>query len=99
MTQKKYDLIQEKDLEKMTEILKAIAHPIRLQIVNILVRGECQVKELVNTLGERESNISQQLRKLKFANILKSRKDVNKVYYSLANDSIKKIIASIIAEI
>ncbi|MFC1693083.1 ArsR/SmtB family transcription factor [Candidatus Latescibacterota bacterium] len=82
----------------MVRILKAVAHPLRLQIVYILLNRECQVGELVKVLGSKQSITSQELSILRFSGILKSRRDGNKVYYFIANDSIKNIIASIIAE-
>ena len=93
------ELIHVDRLEKMTKILKAIAHHERLQIVNILLNGECQVGKMVITFGIRQSHISQHLSILKFSGIVKPRRDGNKVYYLLANDNIKRIMESIIAEI
>lgn len=43
----KSDLIQQDKLEKMVVVLKAVAHPMRLQIVNILMNGEKSVGNLV----------------------------------------------------
>ena len=93
------ELIQEDTLEKMAETLKAIAHPVRLQIVNILMNGERSVGELVRTLGTKQSLTSQQLSILKSRGVLKSRRNGNVVFYSLHNDGIKNIMASILAEI
>ena len=92
------DLIHKNKLDKMVEIIKVIAHHDRLQIVNILLNDECQVNELVSILGRLQSHTSQQLKILKFAGVLKSRRDGNKTYYTLANKSIKRIVASIIEE-
>ena len=93
------ELIQEDTLEKMAETLKAIAHPVRLQIVNILMNGERSVGELVRTLGTKQSLTSQQLSILKSRGVLKSRRNGNVVFYSLENNGIKNIMASILAEI
>jgi len=93
------DLIGEDTLEKMAETLKAIAHPVRLQIVNILMSGERSVGELVRTLGTKQSLTSQQLSILKSRGVLKSRRNGNVVFYSLQNNGIKNIMASILAEI
>ena len=93
------ELKPEDRLEKMAQILKAIAHHDRLQIVNILLNGVCCTVELENILGKTQSHTSQQLIKLKLAGIVKSRRDGQKVYYSLANDSIKRIVKSILGEI
>ena len=99
MSNSSTELIAEDTIEKAVILLKAVENPIRLQIVYVHMSGECQVGEMANTLGTRQSLTSQHLSILKFAGVLKSRRDSNKVYYSLANDSIKKIVKSIIAGI
>ncbi len=91
--------VTEDTLDKAAALLKALAHHDRLQIVNVLINGECKVGELVKLLGTIQSQTSHQLTILKLAGVLKSRRDDNKVYYSLANDSIKKIVKLIIADI
>ncbi|MBN1293693.1 MAG: winged helix-turn-helix transcriptional regulator [Candidatus Latescibacteria bacterium] len=93
------ELIREDDLEKMSETLKAVAHPVRLQIVNILMNGERSVGELVRTLGTKQSLTSQQLSILKSRGVLKSRRNGNVVFYSLENSGVKNIMASILAEL
>lgn len=99
MSKSSYDLIPDETLEKMAETLKAVAHPIRLQIVNILMNGERSVGDLVRKLGTKQSLTSQQLSILKSRGVLKSRRNGNVVYYSLKNSGIKNIVVSIIAEI
>jgi DNA-binding transcriptional ArsR family regulator len=93
------ELIKDDTLERMAETLKAIAHPVRLQIVNILMTGERSVGDLVRTLGTKQSLTSQQLSILKSRGVLKSRRNGNVVFYSLQNNGIKNIMASILAEI
>ena len=92
------DLIPEGILEKKAEMLKALAHHNRLQIVNILMNGELSVGDLVKKLGTKQSLTSQQLSILKLRGILKSRRNGNVVYYSLENNGIKNIITSILTE-
>ena len=99
MTITKYDLIQEKDLEKMADTLKALAHPIRLQIVNVLMKGERSVGNIVNLLGTKQSLTSQQLSILKSRRLLKSRRDGNVVYYFIENKSIRNIMTAVLKEI
>lgn len=89
-------LIRENTLEKAVEILKTLGHNDRLQIANILLTKECHVGELVNTLGTLQSQTSQQLGILKVHGVAKSRRDGNKVFYSLASDSIREIVKSIV---
>ncbi len=99
MAHSSFKLIPEDTLEKAVVLLKAVAHNDRLQIVNILMKGENCVGELEKLLGKIQSHTSQQLSILKLTGVLKSRRDGNKTYYSLANDSTKRIVKSIIAGI
>ncbi len=71
-------LVTKDSFERAITILKALAHPDRLQIVNILINGECPVGELAKVLCTRQSHTSQQLSILKYAGVLKSRRDSNK---------------------
>ena len=99
MARSSSELIPEETLDRATEIFKAIGHHIRLQIVNILISGEFSVKQLVDKLDILQPHVSTQLDILRWQGIVKSRRDGNKIYYSLANDSIKRIVELIIAEI
>ena len=82
----------------MAETLKAVAHPIRLQIVNILMNGEQSVGELVKQLGTKQSLTSQQLSILKSRGVLRSRRNGNVVFYALEHTGIKNIVSAIITE-
>ena len=99
MARTKSDLIRENELEKMSEMLKAIAHPTRLQIVNVLMKGERSVGDLVKTLATKQSVMSQNLRILKFGEILKARRNGNVVFYSFVNKSFRNITVSILKEL
>ena len=98
MTRHSSNLIDEQNLEKIVEILKAVAHPVRLQIVNILIQGERSVGELIRILGTKQSLTSQQLTTLKLTGILKSRRDGNRVFYAIADKRMKKIMESVVQE-
>ncbi|MFC1541998.1 ArsR/SmtB family transcription factor [Candidatus Latescibacterota bacterium] len=89
-------LIKESTLEKKVEMLKAIANPTRLQIVNILMNGEISVTELSKQLGKKQSMTSMHLSILKSRDIVRSQRDGNSVYYSLNNNDISKIIVAIV---
>ena len=74
-------------------ILKALAHPARLQILEILrTDGESCVCHLENILGQRQSYISQQLSRLREAGLVVDRRDGLNVFYSLADDSIIRLL-------
>ena len=92
-------LITKRKLERAVVVLKAVAHPIRLQIVNILLKGELSVGDLIKKMGTKQSLTSQQLTNLKLSGILKSKRSGNRVYYSLANKTIINIMEAIIKEL
>ncbi|HYH03588.1 MAG TPA: metalloregulator ArsR/SmtB family transcription factor [Bacillota bacterium] len=64
-------------------IFKALAHTLRLAIVDELQKGECCVQDLVQRLGCEQSNLSRHLAVLKRAGIVDCEKKGLFVYYSL----------------
>ncbi len=72
--------------------LKALAHESRLHILCKLADGEKHVGELEEALDIRQSTVSQQLARLRFEGLVTARRDGKLVFYSLANDDVRKII-------
>jgi DNA-binding transcriptional ArsR family regulator len=80
-------------LEHAAETLKAVAHPVRLRIVDLLGRaGEMNVGELVEALDAKPPITSQQLGLMKDRGIVACRRDGNKVYYRLANPNLMRVL-------
>ena len=65
------------------DFFKALAHPLRIQILELLCEGEKNVNEIQSILGSEGSAVSQQLMVLRSKNIVVGKKDGNKVLYSL----------------
>jgi len=65
---------------------RALAHPARLQILDMLRGGEVCVCHMEAALQKRQAYISQQLMTLRDAGLVESRKDGLKVYYRLVDD-------------
>lgn len=63
---------------------KALGHPVRLQILDLLRGGEVCVCHLEASLGRRQAYISQQLMVLRDAGLVEARKEGLQVYYRLA---------------
>ena len=78
--------------EKVSEILKALAHSARLRIVSGLLKDECNVAQIQKALGLPQSTISQHLRVLKNAGIIKGRREGNKTCYRVIDVRVKKIV-------
>ena len=83
----------EKDLaEHAAEVLKAVAHPVRLQIVELLAAKEMCVGDIAKALGEKQSITSQQLNMMKDKGVLTCRRDGSKVYYQVKNTNIINLL-------
>lgn len=78
--------------EMEADLFKALAHPIRVEILNLLAEERLCVCEIYEELGQSQSNISQHLNKLKQNKLVTSKKDGLQVYYSLQNKKIVKVI-------
>lgn len=81
------------------DYFKALAHPVRLQILTLLRQGEACVCHLEAILHKRQAYISQQLAVLREAGLLSERKDGLFVYYSLADGNVEKILDSSLASV
>jgi DNA-binding transcriptional ArsR family regulator len=69
--------------EKQAEIAKAIAHPLRIAIVNFLKDGEQCVCDIAEYVGSERSNVSRHLSVMVNAGLLEYRKEGLKVIYKL----------------
>ena len=72
------------------DILKAMAHPVRILIVDVLQRGDRCVCELNKLARINQSNVSRHLAILKKAGILSDRRLGMKVFYHLETPCILK---------
>lgn len=69
--------------EKQAEIAKAIAHPLRIAVVDFLKDGEQCVCDIAEYVGSERSNVSRHLSVMVNAGILEYRKEGLKVIYKL----------------
>ena len=74
------------------EFFKALAHPIRIRILDCLRAGEKGVNELSETLQIEQANVSQQLAILRVRNIVVGRKCGSNVYYSVSDRTLFKLL-------
>jgi len=65
------------------EFFKALAHPVRIRILEVLVRGERSVQELQDALGLEQPIVSQHLAMLRAKNIVAARKQGTTVWYTV----------------
>lgn len=81
--------------EQFARIGKAMAHPARLELLDLLAQGERSVDELAEAAGMRMGNTSAQLQQLRNARLVATRKDGTRVYYRLADDDVTAFTATL----
>lgn len=92
----------EKDYKKYNEaaeLLKVLAHPVRLCIVRgLLNKGSCNVTYMQNCLDVPQSTVSQHLQKLRAAGIIEGERNGLEINYKVTNPKIEKIIEALLEE-
>jgi ArsR family transcriptional regulator len=78
-------------LEREAQFLQALAHPIRLQILDFLSDEEKCVCEIEPHIDLDQSTISRHLQILKRAGVLASRKDGVRVFYQVRDPRVLKL--------
>ena len=73
------------------ELLKVFGDSTRIRIIFVLCRGELCVRDIANRLEMTQSAISHQLRVLKQARLVSTRRDGKTIFYSLCDDHVKTI--------
>lgn len=81
------------DYERNSQVLKALSHPVRLKILEVLSDNECCVTDVSNALNIPQSISSHHLTILKTNGIVHSHKQGARAYYSIKNDLAKGIIS------
>ena len=74
------------------EFFRALAHPLRISILDALREGELTVNEISQRFAVEPANASQQLAVLRNRNIVVTRKEGTNVYYSVSDKSIFKLL-------
>ena len=74
------------------QFFRALAHPVRIKILEILVRGERTVQELQEALGLEQPIVSQQLAVLRNQNIVRGQKDGLSVRYALRDPLVEDLL-------
>jgi len=76
----------------LADMLKALAHPIRLRIVAVLCEGDQHVNAIAERLGCKQAIISQQLRILRMRRLVEVARRNGHAYYRLAEPRLNEMI-------
>jgi ArsR family transcriptional regulator len=74
------------------DFFKALAHPLRISILDALREGELTVNEISQRFAVEPANASQQLAVLRNKNILTARKEGSNVYYSVTDPAVFELL-------
>ncbi|MGW0335319.1 ArsR/SmtB family transcription factor [Streptomyces sp. NPDC003011] len=80
------------DLQAASDLLRALASPVRVGIVRELSAGGKYVHELVSALGVSQPLVSQHLRVLRTSRIVTARRQARETRYSLTDDHVAHIV-------
>ncbi len=88
--------IERETYQEPAELLKAIAHPVRLCIVRGLWQGGgCNVSHMQDCLGIPQSTISQHLQKLRAAGIIAGERNGLEVHYTIRDPRVPALLAAL----
>src|SRR5262245_35693730 len=84
-------------LERAAGLFRARGDAPRLRILHLLAAGELCVGEIVETVGEKFSTVSQRLRVLRSEGLVARRRDGSHVYYALADAHVRDLVSNALA--
>jgi ArsR family transcriptional regulator len=74
------------------QLFRALSHPVRLRILDILSHQEACVCHLTAVLGKRQPYVSQQLATLREAGLVDDRREGTLIYYRLAGEHLTSLL-------
>lgn len=83
----------EAELDSLAELFKVFGDPTRIRILFVLFETEVCVCDLARALNMTQSAVSHQLRILKQSRLVKNRREGKSMFYSLADDHVRTMIA------
>ena len=81
-----------REIEQLSELLKSIAHPIRLKILCLLQEREMTVGDLRSAVQTTHANVSQHLSILRSQGVIDFRRDANFIYNRIADTRMTELI-------
>ena len=93
------ELPTDRELERLSEVFKIFSDGSRLRIISALISQELCVADLAEQLGMSQSAVSHQLRLLRNAHLVKTRREGKSIFYSLDDDHVASILSQGLAHI
>ncbi|HMO39845.1 MAG TPA: metalloregulator ArsR/SmtB family transcription factor [Saprospiraceae bacterium] len=88
--------VNQEKLQVSSEILRAVAHPLRLKILEFIDQNEMiNVNKIYNSLNLEQSITSQHLRILRMAGLVQTQRDGKFIHYSLDYDKLQNAVEAV----
>ena len=84
---------EEETLADLADLFKNFSDTTRIRILSLLISGEMCVCDISAALNASQSTVSHQLQTLRQSRLIKSRRAGKVIYYSLADEHVRMIIA------
>lgn len=91
LKKEQYAIPSKEEISDLAELFKLFGDSTRIKIIYTIYNRELCVHDIANIVNMTHSSVSHQLKNLKQARLVKSRKDGKEVYYTLEDEHIEKI--------
>ncbi|MDQ0376034.1 ArsR/SmtB family transcription factor [Amycolatopsis thermophila] len=88
-----FDMPNDEQVHLAAESFRLLADPTRIRVLWALLQGESSVACLAELAGATPTAVSQHLAKLRLAGLVKGRREGTFVYYSAADDHVRRLLA------
>ncbi len=95
LNKKQHQLFKSELYGEFARVGHALAHPVRLELLDLLAQRESSVEDLANALGLSIASASQHLQVLKAAKLVEVRRAGTYAYYRLGNKDVYELVASL----
>ncbi len=95
----KSELMDEKDILLMVKLFKVLADETRIKILYAISKHEVCVSDIASIINLSQSAVSHQLSTLKDANLIRSRREKQTIYYTLVDDHVHLIFNQALSHI
>ena len=85
-------LIDLENLQEAAECLRMLAHPVRLRMVQLMLRGELTVGEIAEACEIPSHMASEHLRMMQHCGLLARRQDGRRIYYQVAEPTVERLM-------
>lgn len=83
------------DAEQAAELLSLMANDGRLRVFKLIMQNEWDVSSLAQAVNLSQSALSQHLKKMRDAKIVRARRDAQTIYYSCGDPSVARVLETL----